>query len=40
WGFTDAAHFSRLFRATFGQSPREYRRCVGVAPLTSLRHIA
>ena len=25
WGFTDAAHFSRLFKATFGQSPREYR---------------
>ena len=25
WGFTDAAHFSRLFKSTFGQSPREYR---------------
>jgi len=25
WGFTDAAHFSRLFKTTFGQSPREYR---------------
>ncbi|MBN6040995.1 helix-turn-helix domain-containing protein [Amycolatopsis sp. 195334CR] len=28
WGFTDAAHFSRLFRGTFGRSPREYRRAV------------
>jgi len=26
WGFLDAAHFSRLFRATYGASPREYRR--------------
>lgn len=26
WGFTDAAHFSRLFRSAFGQSPREYRK--------------
>jgi len=26
WGFTEAAHFSRLFKSTFGQSPREYRR--------------
>lgn len=25
WGFTDAAHFSRLFRATYGASPSEYR---------------
>lgn len=25
WGFTDAAHFSRLFKSTFGCSPREYR---------------
>jgi AraC-like DNA-binding protein len=24
-GFNDAAHFSRLFRAEFGQSPTEYR---------------
>lgn len=25
WGFTDAAHFSRLFKATFDSAPREYR---------------
>jgi AraC-like DNA-binding protein len=25
WGFVDAAHFSRLFKATYGLSPREYR---------------
>lgn len=26
WGFPDAAHFSRLFRATYGLSPREFRK--------------
>jgi len=25
WGLPDAAHFSRLFRATYGMSPRDYR---------------
>ncbi|WP_427130645.1 helix-turn-helix domain-containing protein [Pseudarthrobacter sp. S9] len=25
WGFTDAAHFSRVFRAAYGQSPTGYR---------------
>lgn len=25
WGFLDAAHFSRVFKATYGLSPREYR---------------
>jgi AraC-like DNA-binding protein len=32
WGLTDAAHFSRLFKATYGLSPREYRSSsLGVA---------
>lgn len=26
WGFPDAAHFSRLFRSTYGHSPREFRK--------------
>ncbi|MFD5600078.1 helix-turn-helix domain-containing protein [Leucobacter sp. NPDC058333] len=26
WGFTDAAHFSRVFKAAFGVSPSELRR--------------
>ena len=25
WGFSDSAHFSRTFRAQYGQSPRAYR---------------
>ncbi|WP_416442839.1 helix-turn-helix domain-containing protein [Leucobacter sp. HNU] len=25
WGFIDAAHFSRVFRAHFGSTPREVR---------------
>lgn len=25
WGFNDSAHFSKAFRAEFGQSPRAYR---------------
>jgi AraC-like DNA-binding protein len=25
WGFSDSAHFSRLFRAAYGTSPRDYR---------------
>jgi AraC-like DNA-binding protein len=25
WGFTDASSFTRIFRATFGMSPREWR---------------
>ena len=26
WGLPDSAHFSRLFRRTYGQPPAEYRR--------------
>lgn len=26
WGFSDAAHFSRAFKGTYGSSPREFRR--------------
>lgn len=26
WGYTDAAHFSRLFKAACGMTPRDYRR--------------
>ncbi|MEV7289899.1 helix-turn-helix domain-containing protein [Streptomyces sp. NPDC093252] len=33
WGFTDQAHFSRLFRVTYGLPPRDYRRCA-LAPGT------
>ena len=25
WGFAEASHFSKLFRAEFGMSPREFR---------------
>jgi AraC-like DNA-binding protein len=25
WGFVDASHFSRLFRATFGEAPTDFR---------------
>jgi len=25
WGFSDSAHFSRLFKATYGMSPKSYR---------------
>ncbi|MET8146627.1 helix-turn-helix domain-containing protein [Sphaerisporangium sp. NPDC005288] len=29
WGFTDGAHFSRLFRAAYGMSPNDYRHQAG-----------
>jgi AraC-like DNA-binding protein len=32
WGFPDAAHFSRVFRAKYGSSPREYRAGTRTAP--------
>lgn len=41
WGLWDAAHFSRLFKSSYGLSPRAYRathhdhRCVTTAPLGS-----
>jgi AraC-like DNA-binding protein len=25
WGLLDSSHFSRVFRATYGMSPREFR---------------
>ncbi|HJT93988.1 MAG TPA: helix-turn-helix domain-containing protein [Mycobacterium sp.] len=31
WGFLNAAHFSRLFKATYDASPREYRLRCGAA---------
>jgi len=33
WGFNDSAHFSRLFKASFGMSPTQYRssRCLGAS---------
>jgi AraC-like DNA-binding protein len=29
WGYPDAAHFSRLFKAAYGLGPRDYRHQVG-----------
>jgi AraC-like DNA-binding protein len=26
WGFADLAHFSRLFKAAYGEAPSVYRR--------------
>lgn len=40
WGFTDAAHFSRVFRRMYGQSPREYRQCGSVTSASTLQNIA
>jgi AraC-like DNA-binding protein len=33
WGLVNPAHFSRLFRATFGQSPSEYRAATSLEPV-------
>ncbi len=32
WGLVNPAHFSRLFRTTFGQSPTEYRAATALDP--------
>jgi AraC-like DNA-binding protein len=32
WGFTSASHFSRVFRAAYGQSPSEWRRGQSAGP--------
>lgn len=38
WGLWDAAHFSRLFKSTFGASPRAYRQeALGTASGAPLR---
>lgn len=38
WGFNDAAHFSRLFRAEFGQTASEYRATAAAGkPLASMK---
>jgi AraC-like DNA-binding protein len=31
WGYPDPAHFSRLFKATYGLGPRDYRASHGLA---------
>ena len=36
WCLTDPAHFSRLFKATYGQSPREYRQAALRPPGSAL----
>ena len=33
WGLVNPAHFSRLFRTTFGQSPSEYRAATALEPV-------
>jgi AraC-like DNA-binding protein len=33
WGYPDPAHFSRLFKATYGMGPRDYRASYGLAGL-------
>lgn len=39
WGFSDAPHFSRVFRAAYGVSPSELRGSSGAAsPLSSAPH--
>ncbi|WP_413754013.1 helix-turn-helix domain-containing protein [Streptomyces sp. R-74717] len=38
WGFTSATHFSRVFRAAYGMSPRKWRDSQGVTPYTPSPH--
>lgn len=33
WGFIDAAHFSRVFKAEYGMSPRDFRASAAIAPV-------
>ena len=37
WGLTGPQHFSRLFRATYGCSPSDYRRGAGRSPHPALQ---
>ncbi|MGH2877715.1 MAG: helix-turn-helix domain-containing protein, partial [Solirubrobacteraceae bacterium] len=39
WGFSDAAHFSRVFKRAFGATPSEVRRAAiaGCAPVNGSR---
>ena len=37
WGLTDAAHFSRLFRETYGCTPSEYRRLASAGCVMTCR---
>jgi AraC-like DNA-binding protein len=40
WGLTDAAHFSRLFKTAYGQSPRDYRLAMLAPVWSELSHTA
>jgi AraC-like DNA-binding protein len=35
WGLSSAAHFSRIFRTTYGLSPKDYRNQAGRVPDTA-----
>ena len=36
WGFTDLSHFSKLFKTSFGVTPKDYRKSVELGPLLPL----
>jgi AraC-like DNA-binding protein len=40
WGYPDPAHFSRVFKATYGVGPRDYRASHGLAALPDGRPAA